>query len=76
MTTRGAVWCLLLAVAINANVTKNTASRLPRTSAGQLAAAAQNKTAYQLRVAKANGTISSTVGPPPIRGTNTDERYA
>lgn len=71
------MWCLFLAVAVNAtNIPKNMASRLPITSAGQLAAAAQNKTTYQMRLAKTNGTISSTVGPPPERGTSSDERYA
>ncbi|KAH0808262.1 hypothetical protein GEV33_014529 [Tenebrio molitor] len=57
-------WCLLLVgVAACAGVT----SRLPRTSAGQLAAAAaaQNKTAAQLR---GNRTFQATIGPPPGRG--------
>jgi branched-subunit amino acid ABC-type transport system permease component len=67
---RGAGWCLLLVgVAACAGVT----SRLPRTSAGQLAAAAaaQNKTAAQLR---GNRTSQATIGPPPGRGASSRVR--
>lgn len=64
---RGTEWCLLLvSVAVIASV-QGVSPRLPRTSAGQLAAAAaaQNKTASQLR---GNRTFQTTVGPPPARG--------
>lgn len=82
---RGAERCLLiLSVATLSLSADAVSSRLPRTSAGQLAAAAaaQNKTVYQLRntngvggsatMPPANGTtnktLHSTVGPPPGRG--------
>ncbi|XP_022909321.1 angiopoietin-2 [Onthophagus taurus] len=50
--------------------------RLPRTSAGQLAAAAaaQNKTSSQLRNAGHNKTTTSTIGPPPGRGASSRSR--
>ncbi|KAK4877596.1 hypothetical protein RN001_010102 [Aquatica leii] len=76
---RGAAWYLLVAVVVNfGNQGVNGVSpRLPRTSAGQLAAAAaaQNKTASQLR----NGnvkitTTTSTIGPPPGRGSSLKSR--
>lgn len=68
-TMRGAAWCLLLVVVVGAKGTKNVPSRLPRTSAGQLAAAAaaQNKTIHQIRNGK-NHTLVTTIGPPPGRG--------
>lgn len=77
-TMRGTLWCLLLVVVIGANSTKNVPSRLPRTSAGQLAAAAaaQNKTIYQLRNSKSNGTLTATIGPPPGRGASNRARWA
>lgn len=70
---RGALWCLLLVVVVGANSTKNVPSRLPRTSAGQLAAAAaaQNKTIHQIRNGKNN---TSTIGPPPGRGASNRAR--
>lgn len=74
---RGALWYLLLVVVVvSANGTKSMSSRLPRTSAGQLAAAAaaQNKTIYQLRNSKSNGTLAATVGPPPGRGASSRAR--
>lgn len=75
---RGAGWCLLLAVVlvVSTNGTKSVSSRLPRTSAGQLAAAAaaQNKTIYQLRNNKNNGTLTATIGPPPGRGAGSRAR--
>lgn len=73
---RGALWCLLLLVVVGANTTKTVPSRLPRTSAGQLAAAAaaQNKTIYQLRNTKNNGTLTATIGPPPGRGASSRAR--
>lgn len=81
-TMRGAWWCLLLVIAAGSDASKGVPSRLPRTSAGQLAAAAaaQNKTVYQLRNLNGkNGTVSagtntSTVGPPPGRGSSSRAR--
>ncbi|XP_072393200.1 uncharacterized protein [Diabrotica undecimpunctata] len=77
----GARWCLLLVLVVGVSGSKNnqSPSRLPRTSAGQLAAAAaaQNKTVNQLRGLK-NGTVAgTTVGPPPGRGSTsrTREQY-
>lgn len=74
---RGAPWCLLLVVVVvGTQGNKSVSSRLPRTSAGQLAAAAaaQNKTIYQLRNSKNNGTLTATVGPPPGRGATSRAR--
>lgn len=75
---RGALWCLLLFLVtdISSGAKSASSSRLPRTSAGQLAAAAaaQNKTIYELRKSKSNATISATVGPPPGRGASTRDR--
>lgn len=71
MAMRGAAnWCLLVvAIALSGGVWA-VSPRLPRTSAGQLAAAAaaQNKTVYQLRNSTPNRTLHATVGPPPGRG--------
>ncbi|XP_063910728.1 angiopoietin-4 [Zophobas morio] len=64
---RGAGWCLLL---VGVAACAGLSSRLPRTSAGQLAAAAaaQNKTSAQLRGRPA------TIGPPPGRGASSRVR--
>lgn len=76
MTMSGAEWCLLLvfAVSVFTDVTTGVSPRLPRTSAGQLAAAAaaQNKTTSQLRN---NRTLHTTIGPPPGRGSSSRVRY-
>ncbi|XP_008191506.1 angiopoietin-4 [Tribolium castaneum] len=66
---RGAEWCLLL---VSVAACAGVSSRLPRTSAGQLAAAAaaQNKTAAQLR----GRTLHTTIGPPPGRGASSRVR--
>ncbi|CAH1990084.1 unnamed protein product [Acanthoscelides obtectus] len=72
-------WYLLLVLTAAVDClkggTKGGGSRLPRTSAGQLAAAAaaQNKTVHELRNAK-NATLTSTVGPPPGRRSSSRER--
>ncbi|XP_018569894.1 angiopoietin-2-like isoform X2 [Anoplophora glabripennis] len=72
---RGAGWCLLLVVATGVAGALGVSSRLPRTSAGQLAAAAaaQNKTIYELRNAR-NVTLQATVGPPPGKGASSRVR--
>lgn len=74
---RGAWWCLLLVVATGVVGALGVSSRLPRTSAGQLAAAAaaQNKTIYELRNSR-NVTLQATVGPPPGRGASSRVRWA
>lgn len=66
---RGAAWYLLLMFGGVVAVTP----KLPRTSAGQLAAAAaaQNKTSQQLR----GKTLVTTIGPPPGRGASSRVRY-
>ncbi|CAG9856765.1 unnamed protein product [Phyllotreta striolata] len=76
---RGAWWCLLWALVVGNEASKGISSRLPRTSAGQLAAAAaaQNKTVHQLRglnVKNVTSTITSTLGPPPGRGSTSRAR--
>ncbi|KAF5278111.1 hypothetical protein FQR65_LT03627 [Abscondita terminalis] len=76
---RGTAWCLLVAVvlcAVNRGV-NGVSSRLPRTSAVQLAAAAaaQNKTSAQLRKpSTTTTTTTSTIGPPPGRGASLKSR--
>lgn len=79
---RGAAnWCLLVAaIALSSGAEKISAvsPRLPRTSAGQLAAAAaaQNKTVHELRNSNnPNRTLHATVGPPPGRGASARVRY-
>lgn len=71
---RGALWYLVVTLGILGGYAGSSSPRLPRTSAGQLAAAAaaQNKTSAQLR--KGN-VITSTVGPPPARGASIRTRY-
>nr|CAI5838970.1 unnamed protein product [Callosobruchus analis] len=71
-------WYLLLVLIATVNCLKGSkggGSRLPRTSAGQLAAAAaaQNKTVHELRNAR-NSTLTSTVAPPPGRRSSSRER--
>ncbi|XP_074025350.1 uncharacterized protein [Leptinotarsa decemlineata] len=72
---RGTWWCLLLVFATGTDGIKSVPSRLPRTSAGQLAAAAaaQNKTIHELRNSR-NVTSPATVGTPPGRGSSSRVR--
>ncbi|KAK9729854.1 hypothetical protein QE152_g15654 [Popillia japonica] len=76
---RGAGWYLLVVLAVGANCAQKASPRLPRTSAGQFAAAAaaQNKTSSQLRNAGHNKTVTTTpttIGPPPGRGASSRSR--
>ncbi|GJQ68131.1 hypothetical protein Trydic_g16802 [Trypoxylus dichotomus] len=75
---RGAGWYLLVVLVVGANCAQKASPRLPRTSAGQLAAAAaaQNKTSSQLRNSAHNKTVTtpSSIGPPPGRGANSRSR--
>ncbi|KAK5642803.1 hypothetical protein RI129_008970 [Pyrocoelia pectoralis] len=75
---RGAEWYLLVVVAVCAGIegVTGTSSRLPRTSAGQIAAAAaaQNKTAAELRKTSTTTTTTSTIAPPPGRGSSIKSR--
>ncbi|CAH1179036.1 unnamed protein product [Phaedon cochleariae] len=72
---RGALWWLVVVCSsgvVLASKTATSASRLPRTSAGQLAAAAaaQNKTIREIRNNGRDGTGQGSGGAAPSRGGN------
>lgn len=73
---RGLCVPVVIVLSVFFGITCGVSSRLPRTSAGQLAAAAaaKNKTSAELRNSSTKTTISSTIGPPPGRGSTSRAR--